>query len=161
MDVQWPEWYEETGVVRIEVFEGRRGLMGPLVFTGNSMMGARDLQDAADITSGVTLTPEVIDDLRSSLLELYSRHGYVLASVEISLLPFDPSSPDSLPAPRGVECDISEGRQIRLGNVDVQGLETVRKTGGYQGDTPLPGRLPRHGDDEAVYIRHLRTRPLQ
>ncbi|HRY61352.1 MAG TPA: POTRA domain-containing protein, partial [Candidatus Fermentibacter sp.] len=128
VEVQWPEWYEETGIVRIEVSEGRRSLLGPLVFTGNSVMSARDLLAAVGFTSGVTLTPGVIDDLRSSLLELYSKHGYVLASVETSLLPFDPASPDSLPAYRGVECDISEGRQIRLGSVEVLGLETVRRT---------------------------------
>lgn len=128
VDVQWPEWYEETGIVRIDVSEGRRSLLGPLVFTGNSVMGARELLEAVDVTTGVTLTPAVIEDLRSSLLELYSMHGYVLASVDISLLPFDPSSPDSIPASRGVECDISEGRLIRLGSIVVQGLETVRKT---------------------------------
>ena len=128
VDVQWPEWYEETGIVRIDVSEGRRSLLGPLVFTGNSVMGARELLEAVDVTTGVTLTPAVIEDLRSSLLELYSMHGYVLASVDISLLPFDLSSPDSIPASRGVECDISEGRLIRLGSIVVQGLETVRKT---------------------------------
>lgn len=127
VEVQWPEWYEDEGIVRIIVSPGRRGILGPLVFSGNSALGPGDLIRAIDAEGGETITPSLLEGIRSSLLEMYAGHGYVLASIETRVLPFDPYSPDSLPAPRGVECVCFEGRQIRLGGISVEGLQTVRK----------------------------------
>ncbi|HOF66965.1 MAG TPA: BamA/TamA family outer membrane protein [Candidatus Fermentibacter daniensis] len=127
VEVAWPEWHEDVGVVRITVSPGRRSLMGPLVLSGNQALEARELLRAVDIEAGRVLTPGALEQIRSAMLERYARHGYVLASVDVAVLPFDASAPESLPAQRGVECSISEGRQILLGSMDVEGLRTVRK----------------------------------
>lgn len=101
VEVAWPEWHEDVGVVRITVSPGRRSLMGPLVLSGNQALEARELLRAVDIEAGRVLTPGALEQIRSAMLERYARHGYVLASVDVAVLPFDAPAPESLPAQRG------------------------------------------------------------
>lgn len=127
VDVLWPEWYEEEAVVSIEVHPGRMSLVGPMVFTGNTVIGAEELRRAVDLRGGSPLTPGGLDQIRYGVQDSYSRRGHALATVQVALLGFDPGTPDSLPGPRAVECVISEGPRLTLGTVTVEGLETVRK----------------------------------
>ncbi len=125
--VEWPEWYEDEGIVRITVESGSRSLLGALVFSGNTVLDAPRLRRLIPYRPGAVLTPQVLDRMVSIVLETYSRRGYVLAEVAATPLPPGPPAPDGSPDQRAVEISISEGRQIRLGTVSVSGLETVRE----------------------------------
>jgi outer membrane protein assembly factor BamA len=128
IEVAWPGWSDETSTVIVSIEPGRRCLRGGMVFVGNTVFTVADLRKQVTISPGETIVPSRLRDIREGIEEQYRRRGYALVSVETRLLPFDEAAPDSVEGIRGVECIITEGPQIRLGAIRVEGLETVRKT---------------------------------
>jgi len=125
--IEWPSWDADTSVVTVEVEASRQSLRGALVFQGVTLFPASQLADLYPALPGEVLTPSDTLEFTNAVRKLYGERGYSLASVGLSLLPFDISEPDSFPSTRGIDCIVDEGRQHFLGRITITGLDRVRK----------------------------------
>jgi outer membrane protein assembly complex protein YaeT len=128
VEVVWPSWTDEVGVVEIHVTPGCRSLVGAVIVTGNELISASSIARMFPLDTGDVLTPASMIEFEQSVLEEYRQRGYVRALISVSPTACDTSVADtSLTTVRGIECSIEEGSQTHLGTVRVEGLETVRK----------------------------------
>jgi outer membrane protein insertion porin family len=93
-----------------------------IVFTGQTLYTAEQLRAKVKVREGdVYKKPRVDRDARE-LVQIYREEGYVDATVQQSGK-FQPESEDFLVK---VTFDIREGRQFRIGQIDITGNETTK-----------------------------------
>jgi len=129
VEVQWPLWNDEIGIVRISADAGTRSMLSGIVFKGVHIFQADSLADLYPGAPGDPITPEDILTFRDALISCYSERGYINMQINIELLGLNLLEEDSLSyiGYRAVECSIVENSQAFLGSVSVSGLETVRQ----------------------------------
>lgn len=127
VQIVWPSWTDETGIVGIYIDSGNKSIIGPMVFSGNTIFPTGELVRLLEAEPGELLTPAVLAGFEQNILDSYRQRGYVRAIIDVSPSPFDSTLPDSVVLNRGIEVRISENTQVRLGSIQIQGLETVRK----------------------------------
>ncbi len=132
VSVTWPEWDDPQGLVRIDVDAGPRSMLSGLVITGATLFAADSLATLYPSATGSPVTPSDTSSFRRAVLELYRSRGRVRADVDIMLGPMEGRGRDGDGAEveqgyRSVRCAIEEGPRVVLGDVEVNGLETVRR----------------------------------
>ncbi|MBN1435037.1 BamA/TamA family outer membrane protein [Candidatus Fermentibacterales bacterium] len=129
VNVIWPSWTDELGVAEIHVAPGRRSHYSGFVVSGNTVFEAAEIARMLGLSPGDLLTPAALADMESQLLDAYRQRGYVGAIIRVVVAPPDTAGlPDTLSEiDRAVECEVTEGQQVHLGAIRVEGLDTVRK----------------------------------
>lgn len=118
------ELTEDKSRVRVTFFieEGPVYRVGSIVLRGNTHFTDDQLRARMELREGqVYLKPTAVRDARE-IARLYHEHGFVDAGVRQSPR-FTPKAGESLVT---VEIEISEGRQFRIGRIEITGNETTQ-----------------------------------
>ncbi len=106
--------------VVIDIVQGRKYTVGQIVFKGNALFTAEELNAAAKIYPGADFTGEDHDKTVTALLEMYGNKSHIFADVDTSY-EFDGDNVD-------VTFNISEGSPIIVGEIRITGnTKTVDK----------------------------------
>ncbi len=126
VEVDWPAWDSRTYVVGIGVEPGRRSLLGRVEVEGASVFTGEEIRNLLALSAGQPIAPRDTLDFRRAIRTAYNRRGRIRAEVRMELGDFDFPGGDSLPGTRTLRCRIQEGPRYVLGEVFVNGLESVR-----------------------------------
>lgn len=126
VEVEWPNWYDPEPLVVIDVNPGRQCLAGGLVFRGVEVLDTRRLARMFPLQAGDVLTPEAVQGFEDQVTRMYRELGYVRVRANVTVLAGDSSLADTGTVFRTLECVVEEDERVYLGEVRVEGTETVR-----------------------------------
>ncbi|HEY0840204.1 MAG TPA: POTRA domain-containing protein [Vulgatibacter sp.] len=109
--------------IEIEVREGRRTRVRTVEFPGASALDEAELLRAAGtVVPGRPVSERLIEERRLELRSLYGRHGYLYATVRSELV-----RPSEEPTWAHVRFHVTEGPQVEVGRILVQGNKRTRR----------------------------------
>ena len=103
------------GGVNVVVTAQARPAMGDLVFQGNTVFKTERLRDEAEFKAGTVVDDTKLNEVRSKILELYTKRGYAETSVSYSI------EPGSQPGFSRIVFRIDEGGRGILNQVKFEG----------------------------------------
>ncbi|MDE0323007.1 MAG: BamA/TamA family outer membrane protein [Candidatus Poribacteria bacterium] len=107
--------------ITVEIVEGKQIRTGTLTLTGNQRFSETEIRDELGLKQGKLFTQVTLERGIERLQTLYSEHGY--PKVEIAPQDFQFSSEMGTV---DFTLNISEGSQVKIGEVKVSGLEKTK-----------------------------------
>ena len=112
----------ETHVsITVEVTEGKRIRIGTLTLTGNQRFSEIEIRDALGLKQGKLFTQVALERGIERIQTLYSERGYPKVEIAPQDFQFSPET-----STVDFKLNISEGAQVRIGEVKVSGLEKTK-----------------------------------
>lgn len=122
--------------VTLEIEEGPQSRVASLSFAGNSLFEDGELRAALALKEGDPLSPALLRQDQTSLLDLYRGRGYKAAELDVAVLP-EAEGPDV-----SIAYTIREGERRVIGDIEVgaagrAGPRFIERAAGFREGTPV------------------------
>lgn len=107
--------------IKITVTEGPKYKFGNITFSGNTVLGNKDLEKGLIIKSGQTYNEERFQESLQSVKEMFADKGYLHSQVEPEF------NPDPQKGVMDINMAVTEGEIVYLGKVYVDGLNYTKE----------------------------------
>lgn len=107
--------------MQIKIVEGKRVRTGVIMLVGNQRFSDSNIRDELGLQQGQLFTQAALERGIERIQTLYSKHGYPKVEIEPKDFQLSPEA-----GTLDFQLNISEGTQIRIGDVKVSGLQKTK-----------------------------------
>lgn len=125
----------QTVNITIQIDEGRQTILKSIEITGNTVFATKDLLNLEDIIKSKPLDGRKVSLLRQKILNRYLNRGYLYAEVkERHYFPAGNRNAE-------MYLDIDEGKQVKVGSIEIRGNKKIRTSIILRGLEISPGSV--------------------